>query len=129
LIHIAEITANEISEQQFNKVALLGTKYTMQLDFYKDKLAKQGIATIIPGEEEIEYLNFVIYNEMGKGIFTNKVKERVVQIINKLIQQGAQSVILGCTELPILIKQQDCKVPVFDTTLLHAKAAVDFALQ
>jgi len=129
LIHISEITAGEISKQQLNKVALLGTKYTMQLDFYKDKLAKQGISTIIPGEKDIEYLNFTIYNEMGKGIFTSAIKERVVQIINELIQQGAQGVILGCTELPILIKQQDCRVPVFDTTLLHVKAAVDFALR
>jgi len=129
LIHISEITAGEISKQQLNKVALLGTKYTMQLDFYKDKLAKQGISTIIPGEKDIEYLNFTIYNEMGKGIFTSEIKERIVQIINELIQQGAQGVILGCTELPILIKQQDCRVPVFDTTLLHVKAAVDFALR
>jgi aspartate racemase len=129
VIHIAEVTAGAIREQHLNKVALLGTKYTMQLDFYKDKLAKQGISTIIPDEKDIEYLNYAIYNEMGKGIFTGDMKERVLQIINELIQQDAKGVILGCTELPILIKQEDCTVPIFDTTFLHAKAAVDFALQ
>jgi aspartate racemase len=128
LIHIAEVTASAINKQQLHTVALLGTKYTMQFDFYKDKLAKQDISTIIPREEDIEYLNYSIYNEMGKGVFTSEMKERVLKIINELVQQGAQAVILGCTELPILIKQEDCPVPVFDTTLLHVKAAVDFAL-
>jgi aspartate racemase len=130
LIHIAEVTANAIAQQQLKTVALLGTKYTMQLDFYKEILAKQNITTIIPlSEEDIEYLNYNIYNVMGKGIFSNEIKQRVLSMIDDLIQEGAEGIILGCTELPILIKQVDCPVPIFDTVLLHAKAAVEFALE
>lgn len=129
LIHIAEATAAEISKQQINTIALLGTKYTMQMDFYKDKLAAKNITAIIPNEEDIEYINNAIYEEMGKGIFLPERKERIIQIIHSLQQQGAQGVILGCTELPILIKQEDISMPSFDTAWIHAKAAVEFALQ
>ena len=130
IIHIAEVTSNAIAEQHLKTVALLGTKYTMQLDFFKQILAKQNISTIIPlKEEDVEYLNYSIYNVMGKGIFTNEIKQRVLSMIDELIQRGAQGVILGCTELPILIKQDDCSVPIFDTVLLHAKAAVEFAFE
>jgi len=129
LIHIAEATATEISKQGFRKVALLGTRYTMLFDFYKNKLAEKNIATIIPGDDDIEYINDAIYNEMGKGIFLPERKQRFIGIIQSLQQQGAQAVVLGCTEIPILIKQQDVTIPVFDTTLIHASAAVAFALQ
>lgn len=128
LIHIAEETAKTITTLHIKKVALLGTKYTMQLDFYKDKLAAKNIETIIPNETDIEYINDAIYNEMGKGIFLPERKEAFIRIINDLIQQGAQGVILGCTEIPILIKQEDITVPVFDTTKIHTTAAVEFAL-
>ncbi len=129
VIHIAEVTAIEIKKQQLKTVALLGTKYTMQLDFYKDKLAGQGITTIIPGQDDIEYINTAIYTEMGKGIFLPATKEKFLDIINGLINQGAEGVISGCTEIPLLIKQEDCSVPVFDTTKIHSTAAVDFALK
>lgn len=129
LIHIAEVAADEIQRQQLTKVALLGTKYTMQLDFYKNKLAAKNIDTIIPGEADIEYINDAIYSEMGKGIFLPERKQRFIEIIQSLQQQGAQGIVLGCTEIPILIKQEDVTVPVFDTTLLHARKAVEFALQ
>lgn len=128
VIHIAEVTAIQIKKQQLKKVALLGTKYTMQLDFYKNKLAAQGITTIIPGEQEIEFINTAIYTEMGKGIFLPATKEKLLDIISKLIRQGAEGIILGCTEIPLLIKQEDCSVPVFDTTKIHSTAAVEFAL-
>ena len=134
VIHIAEVTAAQIKKQcaasngQLKKVALLGTKYTMQLDFYKDKLAMQGINTIIPDEEGIEIINTAIYNEMGKGIFLPATKQKFLIIINKLIKQGAEGIILGCTEIPLLIMQEDCAVPVFDTTKIHSTAAVEFAL-
>jgi len=129
VIHIAAVTAAAISKQQLQTVALLGTKYTMQLDFYKDKLAEQNIVTIIPGEEDIGYINNAIFNEMGRGIFLPETKQRLIQVIKQLIERGVEGVILGCTEIPMIIKQEDCAVPVFDTTTLHAKAAVDFALQ
>ena len=128
LIHIAEETAKQIKKQKLQTVALLGTKYTMQFDFFKDKLAEQGIASIIPGEDEIEMMNTAIYTEMGKGIFLPETKQKFLTIINKLIGQGAEGIILGCTEIPILIKKDDCQVPVFDTTRIHANAAVEFAL-
>lgn len=128
LIHIADETAKEILKQNLKKVALLGTKYTMQLDFYKAKLATHGIETIIPNETDIEYINNCIYNEMGKGIFLPERKTEFINIINQLKEQGAEGVILGCTEIPILLKQDDSPIPVFDTTLIHATAAVNFAL-
>jgi aspartate racemase len=129
LIHIAEATATVVAAKGLTKVALLGTKYTMLLDFYKNKLAEKNIEILVPGEADIEYINDTIYNEMSKGIFLPERKERFIQIINSLQQQGAQGVVLGCTELPILVKQQDIPIPVLDTTLLHVQAAVAFASQ
>lgn len=129
LIHIASVTAEAINQQQLKTVALLGTKYVMQQAFYKDKLAQQGIATIIPAQDDVDYINNAIYSEFGKGIFLPETKTRLLQIIDRLSEQGASGVIFGCTEIPLLIKPEDCKITVFDTTLLHAKAAVDFALQ
>jgi aspartate racemase len=128
VIHIAEEVANSIKEKGLSSVALLGTKYTMQLDFYKNKLAAKGISTIIPNEAEIEVINTAIYTEMGKGVFTSATKAKFLEIIQRLITEGAEGIILGCTEIPILIKQEDCTVPVFDTTRIHSQAAVRFAL-
>lgn len=128
VIHIAEEVAASIQEKGLSRVALLGTKYTMQLDFYKNKLAAKGISTIMPNEAEIEIINTAIYTEMGKGIFTSDTKAKFLGIIQRLINQGAEGIILGCTEIPILIKQEDCTVPVFDTTRIHSQAAVRFAL-
>ena len=129
LIHIAEETAKAVAQKQLNKVALLGTKYTMQLDFYKNKFAEKNIETIIPNTQDIEYINDAIYNEMGKGIFLPERKKEFMRIINELIEQGAKGIVLGCTEIPILIKQDDVTAPVFDTTAIHTKAAVEFALK
>ncbi|MEP7319543.1 MAG: aspartate/glutamate racemase family protein [Panacibacter sp.] len=129
IIHIASETAKVVSMKQLKTVALLGTKYTMQLDFYKNKLEDKNITVIIPNDEaDIEFINDAIYNEMGKGIFLPETKERFIIIIDSLIKRGAEGIVLGCTEIPILIKQEDCSVPVFDTTNIHAHAAVEFAL-
>ena len=127
LIHIAEVTANTIALKGIQTVALLGTKYTMQLPFYTNKLAEKNIETIIPDQADIDFINDTIYNEMGKGIFLPATKEKYLHIIEKLVAKGAEGIILGCTELPILIKQTDCAIPVFDTALIHAIAAVEFA--
>jgi aspartate racemase len=129
LIHIADAVAGAIKDKKLKTVALLGTKYTMQLDFYKEKLAGYGIQTIIPGEEDIEFINHTIYSEFSKGIFLPATKQAYLHIIDKLIEQGAEGIILGCTEIPILIKQENCSVPVFDTAYIHSMAAVDFVLQ
>lgn len=128
LIHVAEETAKVVSGKQLKTVALLGTKYTMQLDFYRNKLAEHGITAIIPGEEDMNYINNAIYSEMSKSLFLPGTKSRFISIMNDLIQQGAEGIILGCTEIPLLIKQEDCPVPVFDTTHIHTRAAVEFAL-
>ncbi|MGF2414381.1 aspartate/glutamate racemase family protein [Ferruginibacter sp.] len=128
VIHIAAVTAAAIKNKGLKKVALLGTKYTMQLDFYKAKLAENGIETIIPGTTDIEYINNAIYNEFSSGLFLPETKAEYLRIIDILIEQGAEGIILGCTEIPILIKQEDCSLPVFDTAFIHAAAAVDFAL-
>ncbi len=128
VIHIGIATAAVIKKASLNKVALLGTKYTMQLDFYKAKLLENGVETIIPAECDIEFINNSIYNEFSKGIFLPETKKEYLRIIDVLIQRGAKGIILGCTEIPILIKQEDCTVPVFDTGLIHAIAAIEFSL-
>lgn len=128
LIHVAVVTANAIKQQQIRTVALLGTKYVMQQDFYRQKLEKQGLQVLIPTQEDIDYINNAIYTEFAKGIFTAEAKQRFLQIIDTLVARGAAGAIFGCTEIPILLKQEDCSIPVFDTTLLHATAAVDFVL-
>lgn len=128
VIHIAAVTAEAIAQKKLKTVALLGTKYVMQLDFYKDKLAAKGITVIIPEQPDIDYINNAIYSEFAKGLFLPETKQKFLQIIDKLIAQGAEGVISGCTEIPLLIQPEDCSIPVFDTTMLHAKAAVDFVL-
>lgn len=127
VIHIADAAVKEIQTKRIKTIALLGTKYTMQFDFFKDRLAQFGIATLIPAEEEIEIINSAIYNELAKGIILPETKEKFLTIITNLKKQGAEGVILGCTEIPLLIHQEDCDIPVFDTTLIHATAAVEFA--
>lgn len=127
LIHIADATAGAILSKGLDKVALLGTRYTMLLDFYHKKLAAHGIRALVPDEAGLGFINNSIYNELGKGVFLPETRQRYLDIIDQLCQQGAGGAILGCTEIPLLIKQEDCPMPVFDTTFLHAKAAVDFA--
>lgn len=128
LINIAVETGKEIQKLKIKKVALLGTRYTMQLPFYKNVLAKQGIETIVPNEADMESINTAIYEEMGKGIFLPERKTEIIRIIHELKNEGAEAVILGCTEIPILIKQEDSSIPVFDTVAIHVDAAVRFAL-
>ena len=127
-IHIAEETGKEIKKKGLKKVALLGTKYTMQLPFFKDILASMGIETIIPNESDIQIINDGIYKELALGIITAVTKENYLQIMQKLQQEGAEGIILGCTEIPLLIKPNDFDLPLFDTTFIHANAAVKFSL-
>lgn len=128
LIHIADATAKEILKIKINKVGLLGTKITMEQPFFKERLLKSGIKTIIPNESEQDFIHASIFTELGKGIFSNKTKEKYLNIIHGLIKQGAEGIILGCTEIPMLIKPGECPVTSFDTTDIHAKAAVEFAI-
>lgn len=128
LIHIADAVAKQIMERGFKKVGLIGTKYTMQLGFYTDHLAKFGIETILPDQEEIDYINHTIYNEFSKNIFTADAKTNYLNIIARLKAKGAEGVIGGCTEIPILIKEGDCDIPIFDTAKIHAAAGVQYVL-
>jgi aspartate racemase len=128
LIHITDSAAVEIQKLNLKKVALLGTKFTMDNDFYKERLLRRGIETIIPNEEERGFINSSIFEEFSKGIFTAEAKQKYLEIIENLRACGAEGVIFGCTEIPMLLKPEDCSIPSFDTTFLHAKAAVDFAL-
>lgn len=128
LIHIATETATEIKKGNIGKVGLLGTQFTMELDFFKDKLTAQNIETIIPELEDREFIHGTIFNELGKGLIVESTKERYLSIIKKLIENGAEGIILGCTEIPLLIKQHEVTVPIFDTALIHSNAAVEFAL-
>lgn len=126
VIHIAEATAQDINQQGLKKVALLGTKYTMEKTFYTDILTDAGIETIIPKLEDRNVIHEVIYTELAKGELNPESKQKYVQIIDQLIKDGAEGIILGCTEIPLLIKPEDVPVPIFDTTKIHAQAGFDF---
>lgn len=128
LINIMDATAREIQHENLKIVALLGTGFTMENDFYHKRLARFGIKTITPNKEERDFIHWSIFEELGKNIFTDKTKQKYVEIIENLRERGAEGVIFGCTEIPMLLKPEDSPIPSFDTTLIHAKAAVDFAL-
>jgi aspartate racemase len=128
LIHVADATAREIKRRGFRTVGLLATKYTMEMDFYKRKLKEANIQVLIPGAEEREFIHHTITHELLKEVFKKESKARFLKIMNQLHSQGAQGIILGCTEIPLLVKQQDTELPLFDTLFIHALAAVDFAL-
>ncbi len=128
-LHIADATAQPILSSGFRNVGLLGTRFTMEESFYKERLKEKfGLNVLIPGEGDREFVHHVIYNELVKGVIKETSRAEFLKIISKLVENGAQGVILGCTEIGLLVKAEDCSVPVFDTTQLHAKAAVDYAL-
>lgn len=129
LLHIAEAIASTIKKQGLQKTLLLGTKYTMTQNFYKDKLLQQGLEVLIPNEQDIELINRVIFQELCSGIIDDQSRKEFQRIIESLRQEGAESVILGCTEIGLLIQQYNSTLPVFDSTEIHAKAAVEFALE
>lgn len=128
LIHIAKVTAEVLKQNNITKAALLGTKYTMTQDFYKEKLNEAGISVLIPDEASIEVVNSVIFDELCRGIVSKQSKRKYLDIIDELAEQGAQGVIFGCTEIGLLINQEDTSLPVFDTAQIHAKQAALLAL-
>jgi len=130
MLHIADSTAEKILEKELKKVGLLGTKFTMEQDFYKKRLKeKHNIEVVIPADDEREIIHDVIYNELCLGIIKQSSKERFKKIIKNLITNGVEGVILGCTEISLLIKDKDVEILLFDTATIHAKAAVEFALK
>jgi len=128
VIHIAEAATKEIKKKGLSKIGLLGTKLTMELDFYTKRLNEAGIESLIPDKPDREFIHSSIMNELLVEEFKTVTKEKFLKIISVLEQQGAQGIVLGCTEIPLLIKQDDTHLPVFNTLEIHAKAAVDFAL-
>jgi aspartate racemase len=129
ILHIADATAHQITEAGLQKIALLGTKYTMEQDFYKARIEGFGIDVLVPQTEERTEINRIIYEELCLGQIETTSKEYYLQVIEDLVNSGAQGIILGCTEIGLLIKQEDVNVPVFDTTVIHARAAVNKAIR
>ena len=129
VLHIADETALQIKQHGMNKVGLLGTKYTMEQDFYRSRIEAQEIEVLIPNEEDRVLINKTIFNELCLGNIQDSSREVFKRIIEALIAEGAEGIILGCTEIGLLIKQEDASVPLFDTTLIHAQGAVEKALK
>jgi aspartate racemase len=127
IIHIVDATADRITAAGLDRVALLGTRFTMEMDFFKDRLDRRGINVTIPRDADREFIHTSIFGELGRGLFTTPTKQRYLDIIGTLSAEGAQGAILGCTEIPMLIKPEDTTLPLFDTTAIHAAAAVKFA--
>lgn len=129
LIHIADTTALALKEAEVQHPLLLATRYTMEQDFYKGRLAKRhGITARIPDDESRTLVHDVIYNELCQGVISPASKAGYLQVVERARQSGADSVIFGCTEVGLLVKAEDFEIPAFDTTELHARAAMDFAL-
>lgn len=128
LIHIADVTIDAIKKQNLTKIALLGTQFTMTQDFYKQRLIDAGLQVLIPTEDERAEVHRIIKKELCVGEFKDSSRQYYSQVIKDLAAQGAEGVILGCTEIGLLISQDDSSIPVFDTTAIHAAAAVEFLL-
>ena len=129
ILHIAEMTAEKILEKGLKNIALLGTKYTMEQDFYKSKLIEKGINVIIPDKNDIEIINEVIYDELCLGTINSDSKKKFLEIVDKLRSKGAEGIILGCTEIGLLIKNEDTDVPLFDTAIIHAEQAAMYSIK
>lgn len=127
-LHLADATADEIEAASLNKIALLGTRFTMAEDFYKSRLTRRGIEVIVPDAQGIEQVNSIIFNELCQNTVHPESKAVYVDLVRDMFNRGAQGVILGCTEITMLIGAEDFSRPVFDTTRIHVKRALDFAL-
>jgi aspartate racemase len=129
ILHIVDATAMAIKKMGIDKIGLLGTRFTMEEDFYSGRLLKKhGIASLIPGKEDRDLVHRTNMDELTRGIINPTSRESIWRIISSLVQKGAQGIILGCTEIPLLVKQNQGDTPLFDTTQIHARAAVDYAL-
>ncbi|MCP3738064.1 aspartate/glutamate racemase family protein [Rossellomorea sp. BNER] len=128
ILHIADATANQIKESGINKVGLLGTKYTMEQDFYKSRLKSNGLEVLVPDNKERDVVNKVIYDELCLGKIKQSSRDYYKKVIENLVANGAEGIILGCTEIGLLVKPADSEVPLFDTTRIHAIESVKKAL-
>ena len=127
-LHIIDATADAILAAGVRTVALLGTAYTMRDPFYRDHLAARGISTLVPGEADLAAVHAVIYDELAKGVFLDESRATLQRIVEELATKGAEGVIAGCTEIPLLLRAEDVEVPYFDSLALHVEAALDFSL-
>jgi aspartate racemase len=128
LLHLADVTADAVRAAGVERVALLGTRFTMEQPFYADRLRSHGLDVLVPEGYDRTLVHDVIYEELVLGVVREESRAAYVDVVRRLVEQGAAGVILGCTEIELLIGPDDVEVPVFATTALHARAAVDFAL-
>lgn len=128
LIHIADVTADQLNAMHISKIGLLGTKYTMEEDFYKVNLNKAGIDVVIPAPAYIEIINSIIFDELCHGHVHEESRQKFLTVIDKFKKDGAQGIVLGCTEIGMLVEQKHVDIPVFDTTIIHAQKAAEMAL-
>jgi len=129
ILHIADVAGDAIIERGLHQVGLLGTRFVMAEEFYRDRLKKHfDIDVVVPAEDEQAVIHLIIYDELCRGKIASPSRRACLEIIDKLIERGAEGIVLGCTELPLLLRPDDIQVPVFDTTRLHAEAAVELAL-
>lgn len=129
IIDIAIETAKAVNKQGFKKAGLLGTKFTMEMDFYKNKLEEYGLEVLVPGKQETrDYIQYTIKDELGIGFINPETRTNYISIVKELVDCGAECIILGCTEIPMLISQDDFTIPIFDTTKIHSQAIVEYVL-
>ena len=127
VIHIVSEAAKEIKKRGYKKIGLLGTKFTMEMSFYRDKFNSFGLEVLIPEKEETrEFIQYTLREELGIGFINPVTKEKYKEIVKELTDRGADCIVLGCTEIPMLISQDDFEIPVFDTTKIHSQAIVEF---
>lgn len=127
-LHLADTTASAITDQGLSKIALLGTRYTMEQDFYRGRLVNHGLDVLVPTEPDLTLVHDVIYDELVQGVIRPESKQAYLEVIERLVDRGAEGVIAGCTEIELLVGEDDVAVPYFPTARLHAEAAVTFAL-
>jgi aspartate racemase len=128
LISIVDATAEAVKAEGFTKIGLIGTQFSMTKPFYREGLAKHGIDVVVPDEEDQAYIVKVIFDELTIGKLTDESRAGYLKIIDKLVEQGAEGIVLGCTEIPLLIRQEDTEIKVFDTATVHAEKALQYAI-
>jgi aspartate racemase len=129
LISIIDATAESIKEKGITKVGLMGTRFTMNEPFYRKGLQKHGVDVILPDADERKYIQKIIFEELSIGKLTDESRRGFLDIIDNLVEQGAEGIVLGCTEIPLLVKQSDTSVRIFDTAVLHAEKALNYAIK
>jgi aspartate racemase len=129
VLHVVDVVSDELVENDIQKVGVLGTKYTMAVDYYQDILTRRGIEVILPSEQDIELVNAIIFEELGRFAVKEKSKQQVLRVIDDLCARGAEGIVLSCTELAMLVQQVDTDIPLFDTAMIHAERAAQLALR